>query len=211
MRCGWSSHRCSTVSTPARTTAAGRSRSPTPAGSATSSRPCAPRPSSTCPDDRILVRFDQVDDAVLPPDKKALIQEVLDLVPGTTSDLVPVAGDPRASRTQSTESPQQRFQLGAHLGSDAGRSTIGSDMGHHGAGIGGMPPVDLDTVDENVARTLEVLDPESDPHLVIDGELSTVLDLDPGDDEWNVDARRRIAASRVPFARSRDRSRWWRC
>jgi hypothetical protein len=29
------------------------------------------------PNDRMVVHFDQVDDAVLPPDKKALIQEVL--------------------------------------------------------------------------------------------------------------------------------------
>jgi hypothetical protein len=30
------------------------------------------------PDDRMLVHFERVDDAVLPPDKKALIREVLD-------------------------------------------------------------------------------------------------------------------------------------
>jgi hypothetical protein len=29
------------------------------------------------PNDRMIVHFDQIDDAVLPPDKKALIQEVL--------------------------------------------------------------------------------------------------------------------------------------
>ncbi len=49
-------------------------------------------------DDRMRVHFEQVDDAVLPPDKKRLIQRRAALVQGQPPDLVLVAG-PRVRHT----------------------------------------------------------------------------------------------------------------
>ncbi len=60
-------------------------------------------------------------------------------------------------------------------------------MDHQGARIDRVPSVDLDAVGEDIARPLEILHPESDPHLVVNGDLEPIIDLDSSDDIWDVD------------------------
>jgi len=58
---------------------------------------------------------------------------------------------------------------------------------HHGPRINSVLPVDLNSVDEVIARGLDVLDPDSDLNFVVNRELTAVPDLEIRDDERNVE------------------------